>query len=66
LIRIAERHTDHTWRRIELELSRLHLVTLTGPTGTFAQTTQLAATQAELYNACGIQPPPRITTLQPA
>jgi transposase len=66
LIRVAERHTDHTWRRIELELSRLHLLTLTGPTGTFAQTTQLAATQAELYNACSIQPPPRITTLQPA
>jgi hypothetical protein len=66
LIRVAERKTNHTWRRIALELGRLHLVTLTGPTGTFAQTTQLTDTQRELYAACGIQPPPRITTLQPA
>ena len=36
LIRVAERQTNHTWRRIALELQRLHLVTLTGPTGTIA------------------------------
>ena len=66
LIRVAERHTDHTWRRIALELGRLHLVTLTGPTGTFAQTTQLTATQAELFNACAVTPPPRITALHSA
>lgn len=66
LIRVAERKTNQTWRRIALELGRLHLVTLTGPTGTFAQTTQLTDTQRELHAACGIQPPPRITTLQPA
>jgi hypothetical protein len=66
LIRVAERKTDQTWRRIALELGRLHLVTLTGPTGTFAQTTQLTDPQRELYAACGIQPPPRITTLTPA
>jgi transposase len=66
LIRVAERHTDQTWRRIALGLGRLHLVTLTGPTGTFAQTTQLTDTQRELYTACAIAPPPRITTLQPA
>jgi len=40
LIRVAERQTNHTWRRIALELGRLHLVTLTGPAGTLAQTTQ--------------------------
>jgi transposase len=66
LIRVAERKTEQSWRRIALELGRLHLVTLTGPTGTFAQTTQLSETQRELYAACGLQPPPRITTLQPA
>ena len=66
LIRVAERQTGHTWRRIALELGRLHLVTLTGPTGTFAQTTQLTDTQRDLYAAAGIQPPPRITALQPA
>jgi transposase len=66
LIRVAERQTNHTWRRIALELGRLHLVTLTGPTGTIAQTTQLTDTQRDLLAATGIHPPPRITALQPA
>jgi hypothetical protein len=66
LIRVAERQTNQTWRRIATELGRLHLVTLTGPTGTIAQTTELTDTQRELYAATGVQPPPRITTLQPA
>ena len=66
LIRVAERKTGHTWRRTALELGRLHLVTLTGPTGTFAQTTPLTDTQRDLLAAAGIQPPPRITALQPA
>jgi len=43
----------------------MHLVTLTGPAGTIAQTTELTATQRELYAATGTQPPPRITALQP-
>jgi len=66
LIRVAERQSGHTWRRIALELGRLHLVTLTGPTGTIAHTTELTDTERELYAAAGIQPPPRITALQPA
>ena len=66
LIRVAERQTNQTWRRIALELARLHLVTLAGPTGTIAQTTELTDTQRELLAATGIQPPPRITALQPA
>src|SRR4051794_14933941 len=66
LIRVAERQTGHTWRRIALELGRLHLVTLTGPTGTVAQTTELTDTQRELYAATAVAPPPRITALQPA
>jgi Transposase DDE domain len=66
LIRVAERQTGHTWRRIALELRRLHLVTLTGPTGTVAQTTELTDTQRELYAATDVAPPPRITALQPA
>jgi transposase len=66
LIRVAERQTNQTWRRIATELGRLHLVTLTGPTGTIAQTTELTDTQRELYAATRVQPPPRITALQPA
>ncbi len=66
LIRVAERQIGQTWRRIALELGRLHLVTLTGPTGTVAQTTELTDTQRQLLAAAGVQPPPRITALQPA
>jgi hypothetical protein len=66
LIRVAERQTANTWRRIALELGRLHLVTLTGQAGTVAQTTQLTELQRDLYTATNITPPPRITALQPA
>src|SRR3954451_17341387 len=66
LIRIAERKTSQTWRRIALELQRLHLVTLTGPDGTVQQTTPLTDTQRGILNALAIPAPPRITTLQPA
>jgi hypothetical protein len=66
LIRVAERQTSHTWRRITLELQRLHLVTLTGPTGTLQQTTRITPTQQQILAAARVPAPPRITALQPA
>jgi Transposase DDE domain len=66
LVRVAERQTGSTWRRINTELGRLHLVTLSGPAGQVEQTTTLTAAQRELFAATGIAPPPRITSLQPA
>lgn len=66
LIRVAERQTSQTWRRITLELERLHQVTLTGPAGTVQQTTTLTSAQAAIYTATALKPPPRITALQPA
>ncbi len=66
LARVAERQTGHTWRRINLELGRLHLVTLAGPAGRLEQTTTLTSAQHELFAATGITPPPRVTSLQPA
>lgn len=66
LIRVAERQTDQTWRRIALELGRLHRVTLTGAAGTVQQTTTLTNAQAAIYNATNVTPPPRITALTPA
>jgi transposase len=66
LIRVAERQTSQTWRRITLELQRLHLVTLTGPTGTLQQTTRLTPTQQQILAAASVPAPPRITALQPA
>ena len=66
LIRITERQTSQTWRRISLELGRLHQVTLTSPDGTVQQTTLLSDQQAAIYNATAIKPPPRITALTAA
>jgi hypothetical protein len=66
LIRVAERRTDQTWPTLARELGRLHAVTLTGPTGTVTQTTELTTAQQSILRACGLTPPPRITALHPA
>src|SRR3954462_11295036 len=66
LIRITERKTDQTWRRIALELQRLHLVTLHGPDGTVQQTTPLTDPQRQILDATAVKPPPPITALDPA
>lgn len=66
LVRVAEQQTSSTWRRINIDLGRLHLVTLAGPAGRIQQTTTLTAAQREVLAATGIAPPPRVTSLQPA
>ncbi len=66
LIRVAERRTGETWPALARELGRLHAVTLTGPTGTVTQTTELTTAQQSILRACGLTPPPRITALHPA
>jgi transposase len=66
LIRVAERRTGHTWRQINRELGRLHAITLVGPAGTVVQTTEPTTAQSGILRACGLTPPPRITTLDPA
>jgi hypothetical protein len=65
LVRVAERQTSQTWRRINTELGRLHLVTLAGPAGRVEQTTTLTPAQRELLAATGVTPPPRVTALRP-
>jgi hypothetical protein len=65
LVRVAERQTASTWRRINTELGRLHLVTLAGPAGRVEQTTTLSPAQRELLAATGITPPPLVTGLRP-
>jgi len=65
LIRVAERRTGLTWRRIELELGRIHTVTLTGTAGTVTQTTPLTEIQQGIVDACGVAAPPRVTHLHP-
>ena len=66
LIRVAERRTELTWRRIAIELGRIHTVTLTGTAGTVTQTTPLTEIQQGIVDACSIAPPPRVTHLHPA
>jgi hypothetical protein len=66
LIRIAERATGQSWRRIATELQRLHLVTLQGPAGAVQQTTPPTDPQRAILAALQVEPPARITALEPA
>jgi len=63
LIRVAERRTGLTWRRIAIELGRVHAVTLTSSAGTVVQTTPLTEVQQGIVDACGVPAPPRVTHL---
>jgi hypothetical protein len=56
LIGVAERRTGLTWRRIQIELGRLHAVTLSGTAGTVVQTTPLSEVQAGILRACQVPP----------
>ncbi|MBK9179475.1 MAG: hypothetical protein IPM45_07815 [Acidimicrobiales bacterium] len=66
LVRVAERRTGHTWRRINTELGRVHTFTLHGTAGTVEQTTALTDVQTGILGACGIALPPRVTHLHRA
>jgi transposase len=65
LIRVAENTTNATWARISRELDRLAAVTLTGPAGTVAQTTEPTEPKRAFLGACKVALPPRITALTP-
>jgi hypothetical protein len=65
LIRVAERRTGLTWRRIGLELGRLHAVTLQGAAGSVVQTTEPTDAQLGILRACGVPLPPRVTAINP-
>ena len=66
LVRVAERRTGQTWRRIVTELGRVHAVALTGSAGTAVHTTPLNTAQAGIYRECRITPPAAITAINPA
>lgn len=66
LIRVAERRTGLTWRRIGIELGRLHAVTLTGSAGSVVHVTPLSTTQAGILRDCQVPPPATVTALHPA
>ena len=66
LIRVAERRTGLTWRRIATELGRVHAVALTGSAGTAVHTTPLTTTQAGILRDCQVAAPAPITALNPS
>jgi len=66
LVRVAERRTGLTWRRINTELARVHAVTLTGSAGTAVHTTPLTTTQAAILRDCHVPAPTTVTALDPA
>ena len=66
LIRVAERRTGLTWRRIAIELGRVHAVTLTGSAGTVVHVTPLNTAQAAILHHCQVPPPATVTALHPA
>jgi transposase len=66
LIRVAERRTGITWRRIATELGRVHAVTLTGSAGTVIHLTPLNTAQAGILRVCQVPAPAAVTALHPA
>ena len=66
LIRVAERRTGLTWRRIAIELGRLHAVTLNGSAGSVVHVTPLSTEQAGILRGCQVPHPATVTALHPA
>ena len=65
LVRVAERRTGMTWRRIATELGRMHAITLTGSVGTAVHTTPLTTTQAAILRDSQLTAP-ALPSLSPA
>ena len=63
LIRIVETTTGTTWRSLTAELNRLHVITFTGPDGTFRQRTELTKPQRDIYAKLQLDPPGKIIEL---
>jgi hypothetical protein len=63
LIRVIENTTAATWNRLSAELNRLHLITYSGPAGTFQQRTELTPAQHDIYTTLDLTPPKKIIEL---
>lgn len=66
LIRVAETETNTTWPSLRRELTRLHVGTFTGPTGTFRQRTELTTTQRDIFAALQVPVPQQFIDLDTA
>ena len=63
LVRIVENATGATWRSLAAELNRLHVITFTGPDGTFRQRTELTKPQRDIYAKLQLDPPSKLIEL---
>src|SRR6266498_3990664 len=63
LVRIVENATGATWRSLAAELNRLHVITFTGPDGTFHQRTELTKAQRDIYAKLQLDPPSKLIEL---
>jgi len=66
LVRVAEQRTGQTWRTIRTELGQIRLGHFQSPDGSFAQTTELTASQRQLLGALGVPEPPRFARISAA
>jgi hypothetical protein len=63
LVRLVETTTGATWQTLTAELNRLHVITFTGPDGTFRQRTELTKPQRDIYATLRLDPPSKIIEL---
>jgi Transposase DDE domain len=63
LVRVAETATGRTWPAIRADLDRMHLITFTGPAGTFRQTTETTKPQRDILAALKLDPPKKIVEI---
>src|SRR6266545_3652829 len=63
LVRVAETTTGQTWPTLRRDLDRLHVITFTGPDGTFHQRTELTKAQRDIYAKLQLDPPSKLIEL---
>jgi Transposase DDE domain len=66
LIRVIETKTGQTWAAVREDLQDLHVGVVTGPAGTFTQTSTPTPAARTALAALGIDPPKKILRLHPA
>jgi hypothetical protein len=66
LIRVAENATAETWRNLQHELDRMHLVTLATSDGRVAQRSAAPPGQQAIFGALDLREPPRFLDFTPS
>lgn len=64
LVRVAERETGQSWRRLRDAMQRIKLAEIVTPDGRITQRTELAPEHKAILNALKLKEPPRILDVQ--